>query len=76
MSCYKELAETYRMRKASLLSVEKKCAKGRQHKSTGLLTNEFLVFRIDSEVSEADSGRASDDVDGEMRWRQHVNDDR
>jgi len=29
MSCYKELAETYRMRKASLLSVEKKCAKGR-----------------------------------------------
>jgi len=72
---YKELAETYIMRKASLLSVEK-CAKGRPHESTRLLTNEFLVFRIDSEVSEADSGRASDDVDGDVRWRQHVNDDR
>ena len=72
MSRYKELTETYS--KSAFCS--KKSPEDRSHKSNRLLTNEFFVFRIDSEVSEADSGRASDDVNVEMRWREHVNDDR
>ena len=40
------------------------------------VTNELLVLGIDGEVSEADGGRASDDVVREMRRRQDVDDDR
>ena len=46
------------------------------HSGRNVVTNELLVFRINGEVSEADGGRASDDVECEMRRTQHVDDDR
>jgi len=51
---------------------------GRPHRSSKFRyhTYEFFVFRINGEVSEAGGGRASNDVECQMRRAQHVDDDR